>query len=122
MPTFTPYRFIFSGGRRSRQSRSLYLQKNIAKLGGRSHKHYLWLAEAEPHCQCKGGQSASLRGGVELNIGLSPALPGSASGSTGRRSQTPPERHCNFLALAAQQLHRSTKEMAGGAFICPYGT
>ena len=45
VPTFTPYRFIFSGGQRGR---SLYLQKNIAKLGGRSHKHYLWLADKLP--------------------------------------------------------------------------
>ena len=40
--------FIFSGGQRGR---SLYLQKNIAKLGGRvapPHKHYLWLADKLP--------------------------------------------------------------------------
>ena len=111
MPTFTPYRFIFSGGRRSRQSRSLYLQKNIAKLGGRSHKHYLWLAEpaepAEPHCQCQGGQSASLRGGVKLNIGLSLALPASATLRYGREAE--PRRHCNLFSAsssAAPQIYK----------------
>ena len=71
--------------------------------------------------QCKGGQNASLRGDVKLNIGFSLALPASASGTAGRRRQG---GTVIYLALAAQQLHRSTKEMASGAFICPrpYGT
>ena len=126
MPTFTPYRFIFSGGRRSRQSRSLYLQKNIAKLGGRSHKHYLWLAEpadkaeAEPHCQCKGGQSASLptgRGGVKLNIGLSLALPASASLRYGREAE--PRRHCNLFSASSSAAPQIYKRNGGRSLYLP---
>ena len=98
--------FLVVGGGQSRAGACI-CRKNIAKLGGRSHKHYLWLAEAEPHCQCKGRQSASLRGGVKLNIGLSLALPASASLRYGREAE--PRRHCNLFSAsssAAPQIYK----------------
>ena len=92
--------FLVAGGRAG----ACFCRKHSKT--GRAEPQALPLAGGQT-AGCKGGESASLRGGVKLNIGLSLALPASASLRYGREAE--PRRHCNLFSAsssAAPQIYK----------------